>query len=163
VSGDYSQHVRVFTQLMEYAPRFARLAGMAAGGDCFGIYPMDPDTVINPANLKWQVGVGMTQAGPGDDGDGLLQPPLPRLPTRKPAAPYRMTRLPAVKVATIMSDVKYSEFDGMTVERWMLENGYVQNAPTRMVYLAHTGDPHDIPVRIMIPVVERASGVKLPK
>jgi hypothetical protein len=31
-----------------------------------------------------------------------------------------------------------------------------------MLYKAHQGDPRDIPVQIIIPVVERKSGVKLP-
>lgn len=172
--GHYKEHVRVFTDLIEYARRYVRLPRVAppelgnlVAGSCVGIYPMDPDTVINPANLRFQAAIYLEKELVGNgNGNGQPRPEaIPeRLPTRRPAAPYRLTRLPATKAAVLKSDVMHSEFDGMSMYRWMLENGYVQTAPTRMESLTpgHTSDPRQIPVRIVIPVTERKSGVKLP-
>jgi hypothetical protein len=187
MTGDYRAHPKVFSQLIETARKYVTLPGVAGpklprlvAGDCLGIYPTDAD-VVNPASLRWQAAIYLNQEQVGDDnsddndaGAGPsahvaqqptpTQPKLPVLPTVRPAAPYRVTRLPAVRAATLKSDVMHSEFDGMSIYRWMLENGYVQSAPTRMESLTpgHTGDPREIPVRIIIPVIERKSGVKLP-
>ena len=58
VVGDYSLHPKVFAEMMAYSQkRFSPV------GACFGIYPIDPDSVESPAKLKWEVGVAV--AGPG--------------------------------------------------------------------------------------------------
>ena len=60
------------------------------------------------------------------------------------------------------SDVRHTALDGLAMLRWLLENGYVQVAPTRMAYSGGGGDPQEVRTRIIIPVVKRPSGLKLP-
>lgn len=52
VVGDYSQHTKVFLEMMTL-----RDANYVAAGDCFGIDPTDPDTVESSTALRWRVGV----------------------------------------------------------------------------------------------------------
>jgi hypothetical protein len=155
VSGDYSQHEKFFSEIMRDGRRYAAAAGLAAG-NCVGIYFIDPDTVTNPAELKWQVGIYVAAREANSfRGD---------MPVQKPQAPYKLKRLPETLAAVLVTDVRNSPFDGSSMYRWMRENGYVQTAPTRMESITDspTDDPHDIPVRIIIPVVERKSGLRLP-
>ena len=125
-----------------------RDAGYIGVGDCFGIYPMDPDAVASPAALRWRVGVRVS-AKPGQ----RLQAPKP---------PYKLERLPATQAAVLETRVDTAATDGLALLRWMPENGYVQTGPTRMEYLAHDGNPLLIPARIIVPIKKRPSGLLLP-
>src|ERR1700737_5316657 len=58
VRGDYALHPRVFEELMQYVG-----ANFRAVGDCFGIYPTDPDAT-KKENVRWQVGVRIASGTP---------------------------------------------------------------------------------------------------
>ena len=143
VQGDYRQHTVVFRELMAM-----RDAGYIGVGDCFGIYPMDPDAVESTAALRWRVGVRVS-AKPGQ----RLQAPKP---------PYKLERFPATQAAVLETRVDTAATDGLALLRWMPENGYVQTGPTRMEYLSHDGNPLLIPARIIVPIRRRPSGLLLP-
>lgn len=143
VTGDYRQHPRVFAEMMRL-----RDADYVAVGDCFGIYPVDPDTVTSPADLRWRVGVRVV----AKDGGRL----------RKPPAPYRLETLPTVEAAVLATTVKSAALDGLSLLRWLPEHGYVQVSPTRMEYQGHEGDPMLLPARIIVPIKKRVSGLVLP-
>jgi DNA gyrase inhibitor GyrI len=143
VVGDYSLHPKVFLEMMAYSQkRFSPV------GACFGIYPIDPDAVESPAQLKWEVGVAVAHPESGKV-----------LPS--PTAPYRLKELPATQAAVLETEVENAGKDGLAMFRWVVENGFVQIAPTRMEYLMHTGDPAKIRTRIVIPIKKRKSGLSL--
>lgn len=143
VVGDYSQHPKVFLEMMT-----VRDANYVAAGDCFGIYPTDPDTVESTTTLRWRVGVRVEAR----DGGQL----------RAPRAPYKLERLAATEAAILETTVKDAALDGLAMLRWLPENGYVQNGPTRMEYHTHDGNPTLIPARIVVPIKKRKSGLLLP-
>jgi hypothetical protein len=165
VTGPYSQHPVVFKEMMDYVGKNYR-----AVGACFGIYSNDPDAVKS-GNLRWQVGVRVTQGAPLGFGNNLpistlksaspaqLRRAMSRL--KPPEKPYHLQVLDPAEAAVVESTVARSPKDGLAMFPWMAENGYVQVAPTRMEYLSHEGPPQDIKVRIIVPVQKRASGVKL--
>jgi hypothetical protein len=165
VAGPYSQHPVVFKEMMDYVGKNYR-----AVGACFGIYPNDPDAVKS-GNLRWQVGVRVTQGAPLGFGNNLpistLKPASPAQLRRaisklKPAeTPYHLQVLDPAEAAVVESTVARSPKDGLAMFPWMAENGYVQVAPTRMEYLSHEGPPQHIKVRIIVPVQKRPSGLKL--
>jgi len=143
VVGDYRQHPKIFLEMMA-----VRDANYVAAGDCFGIYPTDPDTLESTATLRWRVGV---RVAPKDSGQ-----------LRTPKAPYRLERLAPVEAAVLETTVKDAAIDGLAILRWLPENGYVQIGPTRMEYQSHEGSPMLIPARIVVPIKKRSSGLKLP-
>lgn len=144
IVGSYQQHPQVFAEIMSYADkRYSRV------GACFGVYPTDPDTVRDQSQLHWFVGVGV---GPHSGAAKISAPDKP----------YRFEDMPAIDAAVIETDVERAGIDGLSMIRWMLENGYVQVGPTRMEYLSHEGDPTKIKTRIIVPIVKRSSGLKLP-
>lgn len=144
VAGDYGQHPQVFLDLMA-----VRDAHYVSAGDCFGIYPMDPDAVDAPAALRWRAGVRVDARGGGQ--------------LRAPKAPYRLERLAPVEAAVIETSVKDAAIDGLAILRWLPENGYVQVGPTRMEYRTREGNPMLIPARIVVPIKKRKSGLLLPQ
>ena len=113
IVGDYSQHPKVFVEMMT-----VRDANYVAAGDCFGIYPMDPDAVESSTSLRWRIGVRVD----AKDGGQL----------KAPRAPYKLERLPAFEAAVLETNVRDAAVDGLAMLRWLPENGYVQNGPTRM-------------------------------
>lgn len=143
IVGDYSQHARVFLELMA-----VRDANYVAAGDCFGIYPIDPDAVESPSDLKWRVGIRVDAKGGGQ--------------LRAPRAPYKLERLAAVEAAVLETNLKDAAVDGLAISRWLPENGYVQTGPTRMEYHVYDGGPMLIPARIVVPIKKRRSGLSLP-
>jgi DNA gyrase inhibitor GyrI len=146
VAGDYSLHPKVFLEMMEYSQkRFSPV------GACFGIYPIDPDSVESPAQLKWEVGVAVAHPENGIGGKVLPSP----------TAPYRLKELPATQAAVLETDVENAGKDGLAMFRWVVEHGFVQIAPTRMEYVTHAGDPAKIKTRIVIPIKKRRSGLSL--
>jgi hypothetical protein len=146
VRGGYDQHPAVIGDLMAYAGRL--YAGQFTVGDSvFGVYATDPDAVVSPADLTWEIGMVLTVAPES---------------ARTPDAPYVLTSLPATDAAVLDSDMANTAIDGLSMSRWMLENGYVQMAPTRMAYIATDGNPQHMRTRIMIPVRKRPSGLILP-
>jgi hypothetical protein len=142
VRGDYRQHPTVFKELM--AVRDASYMGV---GDCFGIYPMDPDAVESPSELRWRVGVRVAAKA----GRALVTP----------KAPYKLETLRATEAAVLRTSVESAPIDGLAFLRWLPENGYVQIMPTRMEYLSHDGNPMLIPSKIVVPVKKRPSGLVL--
>ena len=143
VVGDYSQHPKIFLEMMA-----VRDTNYVAVGDCFGIYPTDPDTLESTATLRWRVGV---RVAPEDAGQ-----------LKSPKAPYRLERLAAVEAAVLETNVKDAAIDGLAILRWLPENGYVQIGHTRMEYHTHEGNPMLIPARIVVPIKKRSSGLRLP-
>jgi pimeloyl-ACP methyl ester carboxylesterase len=144
IAGDYSQHPKVFIALMAVRDRL-----FTPVGACFGIYPQDPDAVESPAELHWEIGVRVS----------------PRAAAKKltaPPKPYRIAKLPAIDAAVIETNVQTAAIDGLAMFRWMAEHGYVQVAPTRIEYLSHEGSPMLLPVKIIVPVKKRRSGLTLP-
>ncbi len=144
VVGDFSQHPKVFAEMMA-----VRDSNYVAIGNCFGIYPVDPDTVESSTALRWSVGVRVE----AKDG-GQLQ---------VPRAPYKLERLPAVEAAVLETNVTDAAIDGLAMLRWLPEHGYVQSGSTRMEYLSHEGNPMLIPARIVVPIKKRKSGLLLPR
>jgi hypothetical protein len=112
--------------------RRLRLCGQLERSRRLGVYSTDAD-VVNPASLTWQAATYLNQEQVGDDnsdnetGAGPsahvsdqptpTQPKLPVLPTVRPAAPYRVTGLPAVRAATLNYDMMHSGFDGISIDR----------------------------------------------
>jgi hypothetical protein len=144
VTGDYAQHPKVFAELLTLRDQL-----FTPIGACFGIYPDDPDVVEAKSQLKWQIGV---RVEPKEAGAKLASPP----------APWRLSKLPDVEAAVIETDVQTAGLDGLAMFRWMAEHGYAQIAPTRIEYLSHEGSPMLLPVKIIVPVVKRRSGLVLP-
>ncbi len=144
VRGSYAQHPKMFAELMALREKL-----FAAVGACFGIYPDDPDAVENASDLHWQIGV---RVAPAARGQKLAIPPRP----------YRLASLADVEAAVIETNVKTAGIDGLAMFRWMAEHGYVQTAPTRIEYLSHDGDAMLLPVKIVVPVRKRPSGLTLP-
>lgn len=144
VVGDYSLHPKVFAEMMAYTQkRFVPV------GTCFGIYPIDPDSVDSPAKLKWEVGVAVARPAGSK----------PNLPAAK--APYQLKELSATQAAVLETDVADAGKDGLAMFRWIIEHGFVQTAPTRMEYITHQGDPMEIKARIIVPIKKRYSGLSL--
>lgn len=166
VQGGYEMHPQVFEEMMKYVG-----ANFRAVGACFGIYPMDPDAVKR-GTLRWQVGVRVTPGKPLGFGN---QVSMDRFSTRstqqlqrdrrqlkEPAAPYRLLLIESVEAAVVETSVAEAPRDGLSMFRWMAENGYVQAGPTRMEYLSHEGPPTRIGTRIIVPVQKRTSGLSVP-
>lgn len=143
VAGSYARHPEVFAELMRHRDQFYR-----GVGDCFGVYPMDPDAIAADEMLRWRVGVRVAPLNAGDV-------------VRRAPRGYRIERMPDTDAAVIETDVQRAAMDGLSVIRWMAENGYVQVGPTRLEYRTHEGNPQLIPARIIVPVKARASGLKL--
>ena len=166
VKGSYGRHEVVFREMMQYVGENYR-----ALGDCFGIYPMDPDAV-KQGELSWQVGVRIVPGKPLGFGervefsDGAMRAAMNLKADRKKlksaAAPYRIVLIEAAEAAVVESTVADSAKDGLAMFRWMAENSRVQVAPTRMEYLSHEGAPNQIKTRIIVPVEKRASGLSVP-
>lgn len=166
VKGSYGRHEVVFREMMQYVGENYR-----ALGDCFGIYPMDPDAV-KQGELSWQVGVRIVSGKPLGFGervefsDGAMRAAMnlkaDRRKLKAPAAPYRIVLLEAAEAAVVESTVADSAKDGLAMFRWMAENARVQVVPTRMEYLSHEGAPNQIKTRIIVPVEKRASGLSVP-
>lgn len=144
VTGSYAQHPRLFAEMMAVRDRL-----FTSVGACFGIYPLDPDAVERPADLRWQIGVRVSAA---QGRQSLARPPKP----------YRLVALGPTEAAVLETDVQHAGTDGLAMYRWMAEHGYVQTAPTRLEYLSHDGSPMLLPARIIVPVRKRPSGLVLP-
>jgi hypothetical protein len=162
VTGPYNKHPEVFQEMMKYVGENYR-----ALGACFGIYPVDPDAT-KESTLVWQVGVRVTPGKPLGFGQSIpldqkaisavhLKQDRKRL--KAPTSPYRLVVMPEATAAMIESTVAETPKDGLSMFRWMAENGYVQVAATRMEYLSHEGPPEEIRTRILVPVAKRKSGL----
>ncbi|HSS18880.1 MAG TPA: hypothetical protein VLL54_02290 [Pyrinomonadaceae bacterium] len=166
VQGSYEQHPDVFQEMMKYVG-----ANFRAVGFCFGIYPNDPDD-LKRGILRWQVGVRVISGKPLGFGNQMPMTALSARSARQlqrekgrlkqPAAPYRLILIESTEAAVLETSVEETPRDGLSMFRWMAENGYVQVAPTRMEYLSHEGPPNKIPTRIIVPVLKRASGLSVP-
>ncbi|HEY0614724.1 MAG TPA: hypothetical protein VGC96_08785 [Candidatus Elarobacter sp.] len=147
VAGDYDQAPRVFGDLMRVAKPYR------TAGNVFGIYPVDPDATTGANELRWQAAIQVVEtANPG------ATPALGDL--AKPEQPYRLELLSASTVAVVKSTVARAGADGLAVIPWMARNGYVQIAPTRMEFLRADVPSSQIPVRIVVPIAKRKSGLK---
>lgn len=163
VSGAYSLSPTYFGQLSRYADTRYRVAG-----GFFGIYPVDPDAVSSAGQLKWLV----AQQVIGGTALGLGSSALPRRYSASEAVavlrglpparnPYKLLIIPEQTVALIRSTIGRAGMDGLSMYPWMARNGYVQVGPTRMEFLATTGSPSAIPVRIIVPIKRRPSRLKI--
>lgn len=140
MKGDYSQHAAA-----------ARAMYATLGPACFdrtaafGEYPDDPD-VVGPDQVKWRL--------------GFLIPDVSALAACRANAHglYRTMRYQAVQAATLRTTLGASRAAGLAMLKWLPGSGYVQVAPTRMVFLDRRGAP-DSPVRIEVPVRERTWAV----
>ena len=150
VTGPYSQHPKVFSEMGRYIT--ANYSWLAY---CIGIYPDDPDVVASDA-LTWQVVFPVSSPGLEFSDPYDVLEILP-----KPAAGYELRVLPATAAAVLVTNVKEAATDGLALIDWIVRNGYVQIAPTRMEFLADAEVPEMVPTRIVIPVVERTSGLRL--
>ncbi len=162
VTGPYNMHPEVFQEMMKYVGENYRVLG-----HCFGIYPVDPDATKESA-LVWQVGVRVTPGKPLGFGQSIpldqnsisaVHLKQDRKKLKAPASPYRLVVMPEAAAAMIESTVANTPKDGLSMFRWMAENGYVQVAATRMEYLSHESPPEEIKTRIFVPVAKRKSGL----
>jgi hypothetical protein len=99
-----------------------------------GVFPMDPDTA--PAHrMTWDIVM-----------------PIAKRPSSI-AAPYRVAQLEGATVARINTTVARSHRDGKRGKEWVIRNGYVQTAPTRVVFLGVSGaGPSRDAVTILFPI-----------
>jgi hypothetical protein len=82
---------------------------------------------------------------------------------KQPEAPYKLMILQQTSAALVDSTVAQAGQDGLAMFPWMAKNGYVQVGPTRMEYHSHEGQLSEIKVTIIVPVKERATGLRLGK
>jgi DNA-binding winged helix-turn-helix (wHTH) protein len=167
VRGSYETHPEVFQEMMTYAGSNFRVVG-----DNFGIYPVDPDAA-KANTLHWEVGVRITAGEPLGYGNSLpLITSLGKTPQdlendkqkfKRPLAPYKIVLLDSVEAAVVESTVEETPTDGLSMFRWLAENGYVQVGPTRMEFQKFDGPANKVPTRIMIPIQKRSSGVTVPR
>jgi hypothetical protein len=132
VKGSFAQHPAALAEL----GRFVATAKVATTGPLMGIYPMDPD-VVPEGELRWQVAVPVSA-------------------TARMRAPYTLTALPASEVVSLDSSVADSHHDGLFMKKWVIDNGFVQIAPTRMLF--HDLDnpnPMAVKTTIVFPVKRR--------
>ena len=185
-SGNYEQHPQVVGRLIKYVSEY-----YATAGPVFGIYPVDPDTVgvpfptvetgqsnapdqlRNASKLPWEVCIRVLPGRPNKDrltnqaGDPFrveateqsLRQPIAQL--TKPQAPFKLKQLPEITAAVLESDIVHTPKDGLALNVWVIENGYVQIAPVRMEYALNTADPTKATTRIIVPVIKRKSGLSL--
>lgn len=132
LKGSFAQHPAALAELRRYLSNVkADIAGPA-----MGIYPMDPD-VVPARELQWQVAVPVASA------------------TRL-RAPYALRVLPSTEIVALDSSVAESHHDGLFLKKWVIDNGFVQTAPTRMLF--HDLDnpnPMAVKTTIVFPVKRR--------
>ena len=132
VKGSYSQHPAMLAELRRY------VATMKADalGPVMGIYPMDPD--LTPENeLQWQVAVPVAAA-------------------LRVQRPYVMTVLLPTETVSIDTTGGRLEGDANFLKKWLIDNGFVQTGPTRMLF--HDSDntnPLAVKATIVYPVKRR--------
>jgi hypothetical protein len=166
--GSYQQHPEAFPKLTSYVEENYRTTGT-----CIGFYPFDPDAV-ELKNLQWEVGLRVIPGSPPQKHEMQSDPfivnasanelaaSISRLKT--PKHPFGIKTIPAVQAVTLETIVANSAVNGLAMNAWLTINGYVQTAPTRMEFaMATTKDPMLIPVKIIIPVVKRKTGLSLLK
>ncbi|MEQ8906863.1 hypothetical protein [Ekhidna sp.] len=162
--GDYSQHPKALTELMNYVGENYRIVGT-----CLGIYPFDPDAVPSDS-LVWDVGIRVIPGDPAmvhEDGDTFqvraseeeLSVPLDDL--KYPEAPYQLKKIGSTKAITVETIVENAGKEGLAMDAWLTMHGYVQVAPTIMEYAMVDVEPTKVPVKIIIPVKERMTGLSL--
>lgn len=165
-NGNYNQHPTAIPELMGYAFKNYKPAG-----PCIGLYPQDPDAT--PENeLHWQVGIRVTPMEKTSSQKGSDDPfainvateeltiPLEKL--KAPGEPYKLKVLPSVQVISVVTTVGKAAQDGLAMNAWLIINGYVQTATTRMQFaMVQNKDPMSTPVKISIPVTKRKTGLSL--
>jgi hypothetical protein len=134
VSGSYSQHPAMLAELRRYTAS----TKAPALGPVMGIYPMDPDVV--PENeLRWQVAV-------------------PVATSLRVELPYVMTVFPPTETVSLDTTVARLEDDANFLKKWLIDNGFVQTGPTRMLFHdPDNKDPLAVKATIVYPVKRRAS------
>jgi hypothetical protein len=110
ITGSFAQHPAVLSELR----RFLSDAKVPAIGPVMGVYPMDPDAVPE-GELRWQVAVPVSG-------------------TVRLRSPYSLAALPAGEVALLDTTVGDSHHDGLFMKKRVVDNGFVQVAPTRMLF-----------------------------
>lgn len=166
VRGSYEMHPEVFAEMLAYVG-----SNFRAVGDSFGVYPMDPDAA-KQGTLRWQAGLRITPGEPLGLGNSLplitsvakssQEFELDKPKFNRPRSPYRIVLLEEIEAAVLESSVEETPQDGLSMMRWMAENGYVQVGATRMEYLSHDKPANKIPTRIIVPIQKRASGLTVP-
>lgn len=167
VRGSYEAHPEVFQELTDYVGSNFRVVG-----DNFGIYPLDPDAA-KQNTLHWEIGVRIIPGEPLGNGNSLpLITSLGKSPgdldndkkrLKRPDAPYKIVLLESVEAAVVESTVEETPKDGLSMSRWLAENGYVQVGPTRMEFQKLDGPANKVPTRILVPIQKRSSGLSLPR
>ncbi|HSS18567.1 MAG TPA: winged helix-turn-helix domain-containing protein [Pyrinomonadaceae bacterium] len=167
VRGSYETHPEALQEMKDYVGLNYR-----ALGDSFGIYPVDPDAAKQDA-LHWEVGIRITDGEPLGSGNSLplitsLGKTSQELESEKkqfkrPQTPYKIVLLESVEAAVVDSTIEETPKDGLSMSRWLAENGYVQVGPTRMEFLKFDGPANKVPTRIIVPVQKRSSGLTLPR
>jgi hypothetical protein len=133
VKGSYSQHPAVLAELR----RYVAIAKAQAVGPVMGIYPMDPD--LTPEDeLQWQVAV-------------------PVAASLQVQRPYAMTVFAPTETVSIDTTVAKLEGDANFLKKWLIDNGFVQTGPTRMLFHdPDNSDPLAVRTTIVYPVKRRA-------
>jgi hypothetical protein len=147
-------------------------ASAVASAVCYGLYPQDPDRVKAEATkggapLQWTAALPVPA--------GFKAPAEPAKALSVPASNYEVKTLPATLAAVMFSTVGRASVDGLKFFGWMAENGYVQVAPTRMVYYAKPGNAvgqaemlnaapaliNSEETKIIVPIAVRPRGIAL--
>lgn len=105
-----------------------------------GIYPTDPD-VVPEGELQWQVAAPVSASV-------------------RVQAPYVLSVLPSTESVSLGSSVGDSHHDGLFMKNWVIDNGFVQIAATRMLF--HDLDnPNPLAVKttIVFPVKRNGAAV----
>src|SRR5687767_8379518 len=132
IKGSFAQHPAVLGELR----RFLSDEKVPTIGPVMGVYPMDPD-VVPDGELRWQVAVPVSVSV--------------RL-----RSPDSLAVLAAGEVASLDSTVGDSHHDGLIMKKWVIDNGFVQVAPTRMLFHdLDNADPFAAKTTIVFPVKRR--------
>ncbi|WP_425391591.1 GyrI-like domain-containing protein [Ekhidna sp.] len=108
-----------------------------------GIYPEDPDAVSNE-ELDWELGFEVP--------DDVNVDELER---------FKVKTLEGTTALVVNSSVKNSPIHGLYCKVWLLEHGYVQTQPTRMIYHMDNEQPELQSTTIIFPVVKRTRDIQV--
>ncbi|MCO6478275.1 MAG: GyrI-like domain-containing protein [Phaeodactylibacter sp.] len=136
VTGGYHKHLESIQKLSA----FLEQAGIP-GKNCTGIYPEDPDAV--PAErLDWEIGFEVPEDTPAPE-----------------TGEFKTRTLEGATALVVKSSVQNSAAHGIYCKIWLLEHGYVQTQPTRMIYHMDSDVPEEQSTTIIFPVVKRTRDI----
>lgn len=136
VNGDFRKHPEVISKLTAYID-----SREFEGKNCTGIYPEDPDAVRSE-NLDWEIGFEVPEGVKIEESEG-----------------FKIRTLEGATALVVNSSVKNSPIHGLYCKVWLLEHGYVQTQPTRMIYHMDHNTPELQSTTIIFPVVKRTRDI----